>query len=239
MKNSNLIVSALVAVGAILGVGAAFAADLSGKALSAAAPAFSWTGCYVGVHAGAGVLHDQGYQQGADDRHGAGGLAGGQISCNYQTGRLVIGIEGEGFWSGMKITRDQFGGNTLFSTSTIKNKWDYDVAARFGVALDRALVYGKAGWAFGGFGWNYATVSGSNSNQGSVTLDGLLIGLGLEYAFASNWAAKFEYDYLGFGAKNVSFTSYCAACVPTTSTVTQNVSADKHIFKLGLNYRFF
>jgi opacity protein-like surface antigen len=38
----------------------------------------------------------------------------------------------------------------------------------------------------------------------SATLDGLLIGLGLEYAFFNNWTAKFEYDYLGFDSKNVS-----------------------------------
>jgi len=45
------------------GIGAASAADLPVKALSPVLPVFSWTGCYVGVHAGAGVLLDQGYQQ--------------------------------------------------------------------------------------------------------------------------------------------------------------------------------
>jgi hypothetical protein len=38
---------------------------------------------------------------------------------------LVLGIEGEGFWSGMKVTVDQFGGingNTLISSTSIKNK---------------------------------------------------------------------------------------------------------------------
>src|ERR1700674_1625565 len=191
MKNSKPILSAAVAVSAILSIGAASAADLAVKAMPyvAPAPVFSWTGCYVGVHAGAGVLHDQGVQaqQQFADRHGVGGLAGGQIGCNYQTGMLVLGIEGEGFWSGMKVTQDQFGGvngNTLISTASIKNRWDYDAAARFGIAVDRALIYGKAGWVFGRFDWNFATViNNSLSTQGSATLDGLLIGLGLEYAF--------------------------------------------------------
>ena len=241
MKHSRLIIAAAVALSAMLGIGAASAADLPMKALPAAAPAFSWTGCYVGVHAGAGVLHDQGYQQQllAGDRHGVGGLAGGQIGCNYQTGMLVLGIEGEGFWSGMTVTADQFGGingNTLLSTFRIKNKWDYDVAGRFGIAVDRALIYGKAGWVFGGFDWNYATTNGNYSNQASATLDGLLIGVGLEYAFTNNWTAKFEYNYMGFNAKNVRFTDYCADC--NGSTFTQNVSADKHIFKVGINYLF-
>jgi outer membrane immunogenic protein len=240
MKNSKLIVSAAVAVSAILGIGAASAADLPMKAWPPVAPAFSWTGLYVGVNAGAGVLLDQGYQNVfIADRHGVGGLAGGQIGFNYQMGMLVVGIEGEGSWSGMKVSQDQFFGNSFFSTASIKNKWDYDVAGRFGIAVDRALIYGKAGWAFGGFGWNFSDTDGY-SNQASATLDGLLIGLGLEYAFTNNWTAKFEYDYLGFGAKNVHFTEACSGiCMLTVGGFTQNVSADKHIFKLGVNYKFF
>jgi outer membrane immunogenic protein len=257
MKPSNLIVAAAAAVSAMLGIGAASAADLPLKAIPYAAPApvFSWTGCYVGVHAGAGVLHDQGFRSGAGltldmnlDRHGTGGLAGGQLGCNYQTGRLVLGIEGEGFWSGMKIAVDRFGGingGTLFESGSVKNKWDYDIAARVGIAIDRALVYGKAGWVAAGFDWYAADVNCGfcTVTQGSATLDGLLIGLGLEYAFTNNWTTKFEYDYLGFGSKNVAFRTTCvtnpATCGPSGSVIgTQNVSADKHIFKVGINYLF-
>jgi outer membrane immunogenic protein len=243
MKNSKLILSAAVAISAMLGTGAASAADMAVRAMPYAAPApvFSWTGCYVGAHAGAGVLLDQGFQsRGTLDRHGVGGLAGGQIGCNYQTGMLVLGIEGEGFWSGMRINVDQFDGVDLFQTTTIKNKWDYDVAARIGVAFDRALVYGKAGWVAGGFEWNATQVNfcGNfcSTTQGSATLDGLLIGLGLEYAFTNNWTAKFEYDYLGFGSKNVVFTT--SRPLFASFSQTQNVSADKHIFKVGVNYLF-
>src|SRR4051794_2481690 len=205
MKASRLFLSA--AVGAMLGASAASAADMPVKALPRVAPApvFSWTGCYVGVHAGAGVLLDQGFQDlnnRSADRHGLGGLAGGQIGCNYQTGMLVLGIEGEGFWSGMKINTARFGGingSILFESATISNKWDYDIAARIGVAFDRALVYGKAGWAAGRFDWNAADMNCGNFctvTQGGATLDGLLIGLGLEYAFFNNLTVKFEYDYL-------------------------------------------
>jgi outer membrane immunogenic protein len=251
----RLAISAAIAA-LMASTAAVSAADLPMKAAPYVAPApiFSWTGCYVGVHGGAGVLLDQGFQSSGGmlqllpvaDRHGVGGLAGGQIGCNYQTGMLVLGIEGEGFWSGMKVTQDQFGGingNTLFETATIKNRWDYDIAARFGIAFDRALVYGKAGWVAGRFDWNAADVNCGifcSTTQGSATLDGLLIGLGLEYAFFNNWTTKFEYDYLGFGSKNVVFTTSCPTfCFPSpTFTHTQNVSADKHIFKVGLNYKF-
>jgi opacity protein-like surface antigen len=84
---------------------------------------------------------------------------------------------------------------------------------------------------WGRFSWDYRDRNDYTQNA-SATLDGLLIGLGLEYAIAANWTAKFEYDYLGFDAKNVLFTT------SDPSTYTQNVSADKHIFKVGFNYKF-
>ena len=245
MKNPKLTAVA-AAFGVLLGVGIASAADLPMKAAPLpVTPPFSWTGFYVGGNAGAGVLLDQGFQNVSvpADRHGIGGLAGGQIGYNYQMGMLVLGIEGEGFWSGMKVTQDVFGGlnpGILIASANIKNKYDFDVAGRFGIAFDRALVYGKAGWVFGGFDWNATEVNFCGNScritQGSATLDGLLIGLGLEYAFTNNWTAKFEYDYLGFNAKNVGFTVSCPTCTPFT--ITQSVSADKHIFKVGFNYLF-
>jgi outer membrane immunogenic protein len=200
---------------------------------SAAAPTYNWNGCYVGVHAGGGVLFDAGWQQivAVADRHGGGALAGGQLGCNYQTGMLVVGIEGEGSWSGIGNTVDRFNGNIWWSTAHVKNKADFDVAGRFGVAFARALVYGKAGWAWGRFSWDYVNRFQFSENA-SATLDGLLIGLGLEYGITTNWTAKFEYDYLGFDARNVLVTT----SVPSTNT--QNVSADKHVFKVGLNYKF-
>src|SRR2546423_654300 len=92
------------------------------------------------------------------------------------------------------------------------------------------------------FNWNAGEVDCSffcTTTRGSATLDGLLIGFGLEYAFFNNWTAKFEYDYLGFGSKNVLITTTCSAfCIPLTFTNLQSVSADKHIFKVGLNYKF-
>ena len=68
---SKLIVSAALAVGAMFGIGSASAADMAVKAAPVVAPAFSWTGCYIGVHAGGGVLLDQGFFAGGlNDKHG-------------------------------------------------------------------------------------------------------------------------------------------------------------------------
>ena len=36
--------------------------------------------------------------------NGWGAIAGGQIGCNYQINQLVVGIEGDGVWSGIQNT---------------------------------------------------------------------------------------------------------------------------------------
>jgi outer membrane immunogenic protein len=243
----------MVAMFAVAGVTGASAGDFPSRVPVAAAP-FSWTGFYVGGHAGGGVIFDAGWTAGnvINDRHGIGGLAGGQVGANYQTGMLVLGIEAEGFWSGMKNTINTystFGAvpNQLIATAHVTNKWDFDIAARFGLAVDRALIYGKVGYVWGGFDWNYTQTASFGgvplatpyTERASANLDGLLIGVGLEYAFLNNWTAKFEYDYLGFTNKDVTFTTAGQfAAPPPFNTYRQTLSADKHIFKFGVNYLF-
>jgi outer membrane immunogenic protein len=213
-----------VSVLALSGV-SAFAADLPTKApayVAAPAPMFNWNGCYIGVHAGGGELFDDTWAE----AHGSGGVVGGQLGCNYQTGQLVLGIEGEGFWSGMKATWTDSEGDPF----SVKNKSDWDIAARMGVAFDRALVYGKAGWVWGNF--NYHQAFPSFSENANVTKGGLLMGLGLEYAVAPNWTVKFEYNYMGFNSKTFTFA------FSDGGTGTADSGQDKHIFKFGLNYKF-
>src|SRR5262249_53075248 len=127
------------------GLSSASAADFAVKAPAPIAAPFSWTGFYIGANAGGGVLFDS-FAFG----RGIGALAGGQIGGNYQIGMLVLGAEAEGFWSGMNgRLNDQEPGFSL--TRQTRNKWDADIAARFGLAFSRALVYGKAGWVVGQF----------------------------------------------------------------------------------------
>jgi outer membrane immunogenic protein len=220
---------------------------------------FSWTGCYVGVHAGAGAMRDSvgaGLQAmvAGSDYTGTGGLAGGQLGCNYQDGNWVFGAEGEGYWSGMKATdaSSSNSGGVLFSrdTDTAKNKYDFSIAARAGIAFDRTLVYGKAGWVWGKFdilstefvnccGFNDAPFSSTTAASG--TLDGLLLGVGIEHALTNNWTLKLEYNYLKYGSKELSFTTCSNANTASTTCFadgTGSVHSDKQIFKIGANYLF-
>ncbi|WP_170149880.1 outer membrane protein [Rhodoplanes roseus] len=238
MKQVLLTTAALLAL-----TGSTFAADMAVKAPPAPipAPVFSWSGCYIGAHVGGGVLHDDttvGFGLAVAGR-GAGAVAGGQLGCNYQTGLFVFGIEGEGYWSGLKVEEDSNYGPGFATSFEAKNKWDATVAARFGYALDRTLVYGKIGWAWGGFDYSSTVTTGgvvAGTAGASGTLDGLLLGVGAEYAFAPNWTTKFEYNYIGYGSKSLDWSACDGGGCGYVGSYP--VSADKHIFKVGVNYLF-
>jgi outer membrane immunogenic protein len=65
-----------------------------------------------------------------------------------------------------------------------------------------------------------------------VTRTGWTAGAGLEYAFAPNWSAKIEYDYLGFGSETVN--------LPTAGFSTYSTSASLNVqeVKAGINFKF-
>jgi outer membrane immunogenic protein len=262
MKKSTFLLGAAVAA---LTAGSAVAADMAVKAPRVApivAPVFSWTGCYIGVHGGGGATRsdftDSFVSEGLGGRGGTaswgnGGLAGGQIGCNYQTGVLVMGIEGEGYWSGMKSRQEA--SSTFFSEGTVtetttaeaRNKWDYTVAGRIGVAYERAFIYGKAGWAWGNYDFTASFTefgtgfSRSDTIFGSKTLNGPLFGIGVEYALTNNWTVKGEYNYINYGLSPVSLVeTSCSngACAVRPGTFSQSFSSEKHLFKFGVNYLF-
>jgi outer membrane immunogenic protein len=231
-RHLKTIVAALTAAGLSAGVGvSASAADLPpAYAKAPIAPAYNWTGCYVGVHAGGGIIGTtfvSSFAGGSTDG-GGGALVGGQAGCNYQAGQFVFGLEGEGAWSGITDRSHAHDTNTD-QLRTGRNRWDADLALRVGFAIDRTLVYGKAGSAFGSFEFK-DNQSGNPPFSGQSTLDGLLLGAGIEYAFASNWTGKLEYNVIDFVNKDISFNR--------ADSPTQTFSAREQIVKVGVNYKF-
>jgi outer membrane immunogenic protein len=194
--------------------------------------AFSWTGCYAGVHGGGGWMLDTNISANT----GGGGLAGGQLGCNVQAGAIVWGVEGEAAWSGLtsQFHSSPFFGNGFFGLDgTTHNRWSADVAARAGVAVDRALVYGKAGLAAGGFAFSFADTINTIPEvaNGSGTLAGLLLGAGIEYAVTPNWSVKLEYDHIDYFGGNAAFNDNLGPFLDSESATT-------NVVKLGVNYRF-
>jgi outer membrane immunogenic protein len=229
----------LSGVAALALISAASAADLPRrgpvyKAPEAAfAPAFSWTGFYVGGHIGAGwnrsVWTAPGFYDA--DIDSTGFIGGGQVGWNYQfANRIVIGIEGDFTGTTMDETVSGCFADPT-QTCTTQVDWTAMLTGRLGYAFDRSLVYFKGGAAWAKFNYSNPTPTIPDTFTASETRSGWTIGGGWEYAFAPNWSAKLEYNYLDFGNDQITF-------VGATGPFLENVDNEIHQVKLGVNYRF-
>src|SRR5262249_51538235 len=186
--------------------------DLPVKAAPPPLPIFSWTGFYIGGNIG-GAWSNNRWNDSlflTDFNNGNNGvfIGGGQIRGNYQIRQFLIRAEWDFDWS---ANTNNSGGVLVPGVGAIavtaNNRWITTVAARFGVAVDHWMFYGKAGG--GWVGTNNLTVTnlttgvsltcGSFLNSCGNNNGGWLLGAGFEYAFTNNWTVKAEYDYLGLG----------------------------------------
>jgi len=222
----------LALAGVTLASGIASAADIVRTPVYKAPPAgvlpvqYDWTGFYVGGHVGYGWAEKQWSDSFGlfDISHEANGFLGGaQAGFNYQIGMFVLGVEGTWSWSGMNTSSTAFG--STFNTNV---DWTATLTGRAGVAFDRWLVYGKGGvaWAADRFSTNFYTFPAAP--ELSDTRIGWTAGAGVEYAFAPQWSAKLEYNYMDFGTQHYSFA-------PGTST---DIAQQVHQVMFGINYKF-
>jgi outer membrane immunogenic protein len=193
------------------------------------APLYNWTGFYVGVNGG-GAVGNSNWTDPNDPATGNftvdGGLFGGTIGANYQTGRWVFGLEGDWDWSNLSATT--FNTSCAFVGCTTQSDWLATVRGRVGYTWDRLLVYGTAGGAFA----DVQAAAGSLPLSDSVQA-GWTAGAGVEYAFLPNWTAKVEYLYVGLGSM-----SCAAASCGATGGVNTNVSLNENVIRGGVNFKF-
>lgn len=220
---------------------AASAADLPVKApvykAPVVAPAYNWTGFYVGANIG--------YSWGRQDvlvddfllgtPHVDGVIGGGQVGYNWQWNQLVLGLEADIQGSGQKGDGSFIPGpNLRVVTSyafTDKLDWFGTVRGRIGYAIDRWLPYVTGGWAYGGGSISGTTTTPTGSFSGSKTYSGWTVGGGLEYAFLNNWSAKVEYLYIDFGDGP-------SVAVPPSPAVLTGGRLTDNIARVGVNYKF-
>jgi outer membrane immunogenic protein len=241
----------LLSGAAMVLAGSAYAADLPSRRAPPPAylppvPIFTWTGFYVGVNAGGAFRsNNNGYNNavffggaapvlGFNDTNNARFIGGGQAGFNFQTGPVVLGVEGD--------AQALVGRNHNLPGSNWNNSTAFlgTLRGRGGLAFDRFLVYGTGGLAVGGGGWPttaVATVAGVpgffNSVNGTSTRVGYAVGAGVEYAFLPNWSAKVEYLFTDLGRNNRTYILPGTGAGFALSGREQN-----HIVRAGLNYRF-
>src|SRR5207253_9254402 len=111
------------------------------------------------------------------------------------------------------------------------------LAARFGVTNGPWLFYGKAGGGWVGnnsFTITNVTTGASITTSNNNTNSGWLVGAGIEWAFAPNWSAKVEYNYLGLDSRTFTVPAGVFLAGDTFTTSNPNVQ----MVKVGINYRF-
>jgi outer membrane immunogenic protein len=208
----------------------ALAADLPPRMPTKApayAPVYNWSGWYLGINGGYGF----GRSNWSDTATGAttggfdidGGLIGGTLGVNWQSGPWVYGLEADGAWSDMR-------GSTAVTCAVAncetRNNWLATFRGRVGHAFDRVLPYVTGGLALGDVEAGVAGFGHDGSTQAGWT-----VGAGVEWAIAGPWTAKVEYLYTDLGTMSCSVAS-CGGVGPVDVDFTAN------IIRGGINYRF-
>lgn len=244
-------------VAALMG-STAYAADLPAPmpapmpVITSPAPAFSWTGFYLGLHGGYGwgdadvdfsSVNDGDLGDTSIDMDGwFGGVQGGY---NYQMGNFVVGLEADASWSGIDGDSTETGAVGLGPTavtidSDAELEWLATVRLRGGFAIDRALIYATGGVAFGQLNYDYNVNDGAGttyfSGDGDENMTGWTIGGGVEYAATQNVSVKLEYLYTDLGDFDTSTTGTVGAEAADTYSFDGDV--EFHTVKLGVNYKF-
>lgn len=207
------------------------AADLSlpYKAPPLLAPAFSWTGFYVGGEVGYGWGKDHlteyetasGAYTNFEKQYNVNGVVGGIYGGgNYQVGNLVVGLEADIEGSGLK------GGwidTTVGGAGDTKLDWQGSVRGRLGFAADKALFYGTGGVAFANISHTYTNLVTGVAETTSNIHAGWTAGAGVEFAVTPNILARAEYRYTDFGSYRfdsvTSFPGLTGQQEPRFSTV--------------------
>jgi outer membrane immunogenic protein len=167
---------------------------------AAAAPVFSWTGSYVGVHAGYGWGWTRQYDAGDPSPKWDinGWIAGGTIGYNWQFGNAwVAGLEADASWSEIEGSHGSFPGWGCASACVTNVEWFGTVRGRIGPTVDRLFAYATGGLAFGEV--KSGILPCGATFCGSETRVGWTAGAGIEYAIAPKWSAKIEYLYVDLG----------------------------------------
>jgi len=194
------------------------------------APVYNWGGIYIGINGGYAYGNSDWSAAGTFASTGnfnvTGPLVGATLGANYQAGQFVFGIEGDGDWSDIKGSTAC---TTVAGSCQTANDWLATLRGRLGFAIDRVLIYGTAGGAYGDVKSTPGTAASTNNSEFGWTA-----GAGLEFAITDNVTAKAEYLFVDLA--NSSYA--CPAAVCAAAATTAPVSFDTSLIRAGLNFKF-
>ena len=134
------------------------------------------------------------------------------------------------------VLQNLTGTPTGSSTSlSVNNRSLTTVVGRLGYAWDRVLFYGKGGGAWVASNGPSLTIDGAPVGISSSNKWGFTGGVGIDWAFAGNWSARFEYDFVGLNQIFTVPTS--AGGLPAGDQFIGN-TRNIQLVNAGLNYKF-
>ncbi|MER8825635.1 outer membrane beta-barrel protein [Mesorhizobium sp. M0938] len=201
----------------------------NGGVASFEAPAYNWTGFYVGGAAGAGAsVHQiEVPPLGGLEFNGLGGEGVfGELNVGYDHdfGSWVAGVMVDARYSGMTTELDLGGGSVNLDTD-----YGFDVLARVGMKVNKSTL----AYVLGGYSWQHFDLNASSPIGDILDWDssGFSVGAGLETAMSSNVTVGLEYRYSQFSEKDFSSDIGLA-----DDTLTSTPSF--HTVRIGAKYKF-
>lgn len=242
-RSLSLLTAAVIS---LTGLGAASAADMAVKARPMPVAVYNWTGCYIGVSAGAkgaypseravipgatgGTITTTTSVQdfGRDSNDDGTWLAGGQVGCNYQAAgsHWVFGIEGDAHaqhWAQSNYV--QFFNNLFVPNDRfdLASDWQASARGRIGYAWDRTLFYVTGGAAFTDVRATstyipFGIFPGTITSQ-TKNLVGGTVGAGVEYAVTDKITLGMEGRYTQYESQRFN-ENPLAVIAPPGAAVT-------------------
>jgi outer membrane immunogenic protein len=221
---------------------------------------YDWRGFYFGAHIGqSNVDVDRTITNSPFWANGVGGngsmedvangrlTLGGHLGYNFASGPWVLGIEA----SLADISPRQ---NVQSPFFPVTDRWRIDVDAlttvtgRLGYAMNKAMVYVKAGYAGADVDSKVSdqttnvagvcglAVTGQLCNGGdSKWHNGWTVGTGIEVSVHKNVIVGFEYNYIDLGSENTITQTSLAG---STIFLNQSVDVQIHSFLGRVSYKF-
>src|SRR5262249_54781854 len=169
--------------------------------------------------------------------HVNGGLGGGEIGCNYQTGNWVVGIEVDGSWtalSGRANLIPPFNNN--FAAET-KERWLTMARGRAGYAYRQWLWYITGGVARADIDVQLFNELSPVNTTGVQRVNRVswVAGLGTEYAVTYSWSVKLEALYMDFR----TFRAFDVVNGVVCGCDSQDIKLNQWVAPAGLTYKWY
>jgi outer membrane immunogenic protein len=185
--------------------------------------AYNWGGGYFGLNGGYGFGQSEwtlaGVSTGSFSVNGF--LFGGTLGANFQTGRLVLGLEGDFDWS--RVTGSSsvaacaaIGAPIGAACQTKSANWLSTGRGRVGYAFDRILVFATGGLAL----TNLEVAFTQPAVTVSDVVGGWTVGAGIEFA-SLTIDSQSRISFVDFG--KITCTVSLPICGTGTVSLTENI----------------